>query len=746
MELRGSRAEDSIPDRPVVFLPEREAPREPLHAGETGWKILIVDDDENFQKTLLFALQNFRYQNHSIQILRATSAQEAALIFARETDIAVALLDVVMETDDAGLRLVRNVREILGNAETRIALVTGQPGLAPLQASVTDYDIDDYWLKTDLTADKLRGMLTTRLRDWQRLTAINRARRGLQMIVEGSNAFADSRTLAEFSTRMVMELARLLGVPEEGIVCVMEDGSGSPMNASIIAAAGGYTETRGHMLSTLENERVRDALVQCLARRQDIVLPHGLVFYFACRVDTLSCAAYVEDVASLDPTQQDLLRVFTTHINSALVNVSLISKLDRMAYFDPLVDLPNRNALLRAISALMSHACAHSHSLVLLDIDDFSGINYALGFEHGNMVLCEMARRLQGHFMPPIIVSRIHDDVFALLGPTELISEDRLAALVAGSAGDAEGRFISLAIGRLDLADFAGSAEEAMAMSSLVLKSAKRGGYGRCCRYEPQMGSETRKRLEISEALHRALEAGDITIALQPQVRLSDGKVLSAEVLARWKVGDREISPVEFIPVAEANGDILELGNQVFRQAIFASCFLASEGFPEMRLAVNVSPPQLAHEGLMRRWLSELSGAGITPGHIEIEVTESLAMQGDKGALERLSAFHQAGFPIAIDDFGTGYSSLARLRTLPIDVLKIDRAFINEIGQGGDGIIAEAILAMAIKLGLTVVAEGVETAEQAVWLKMRGCTVIQGYYYARPMTLEDFANYLRGHS
>ncbi len=735
-------ADDELP---MQFLPESD---EQTKSPESvlPWKILVVDDDAQFRHSLQFALKNFVYQDRPIQLLTASSSQEGALVFARETDIAVAMLDVVMETDDAGLRLVRNVREILGNTETRIAMVTGQPGMAPLQTVVTDYDIDDYWLKTDFTAERLRGMLTTRLREWQRLRAINQARRGLQMIVEGCNAFADARTVADFSTRVVMELTRLLGVKEEGVVCVTEDRRGSPYDACIIAAAGAFASAQGKPLSSLANAAVRDALADCLIQRRDLTLPHGLTLYLASQLDALSCAVYVEGVESLDETQQNLLRVFASHINSALVNVSLISRLDRMAYCDSLLDLPNRNALMRFLDSVMQKTADSGHSLVLLDIDDFSGISFVLGFEHGDELLRELSRRMQAQFPPPAVTARLHDDVFAVLGPSDMITEERLATLSLTGVDGLPGRFISLGAARLDLAEFHGSAQEAMAMTSMILKSAKQAGYGQFRGYEFRMSGETKRRLAISEALHLALDSGGLSIALQPQVRPADGVLVSAEVLARWTLPDGTvIAPSEFICVAEANGEIVRLGAQVFQQTVDACCQLSRLGLSQIRLAVNVSVLQLVQSGLLRGWLADLAAAGVSARNIEIEVTESVAMQGEIGILERLKAFHEVGFSVAIDDFGTGYSSLARLREMPIDVLKIDRSFINEIGGDGDGAIAETVMDMAHRLGLLVVAEGVETEQQAAWLKTRKCGLVQGYHFARPMPLEEFINFARRH-
>ncbi|MDQ7989534.1 MAG: EAL domain-containing protein [Candidatus Dactylopiibacterium sp.] len=732
-------------DDPMIFAPE-ETTTLPSSSSHT-WKVLCVDDDLSFQESIAFALRDFHYQGLPLKLIRAYSGQEAALRFANEPDIAVALLDVVMETDDAGLRLVKSVREILGNVETRIALVTGQPGMAPLGKAVTDYDIDDYWVKTDLSEERLHGLLTTRLRDWQRLTALNRARRGLRMIVEGSNAFAEARDLNAFSARVVQDLARLLSVPEEGIVCAMEHVDGTPLDARIVAAAGGFYSSLGVTLQALPHSDIRAALAQCLAERRDLAFPHGITLHFQCEMEGLRCAAYVAGVEALDPTQQDLLRVFSSNINSALVNVALISRLDKMAYLDPQLGIPNRNALVRQLTALLEHRPTVSHALVLLDIDDFSSANFALGYEYGNQILEELLARLRQQFPPPVLYARLHDDVFALLGPSELISESQLSVIDDAAQTPAARKFISFGQARLELDLFSGSAEEAMAIAALMLKSAKQKGHGQKQTYEPHMSEEAKKRFSISHALHKALENGEIEIALQPQVSLTDGAVVSAEVLARWRGSDGQfIPPATFIPIAEATGDIARIGSRVMQLSVRAAREIVDAGFPAFKLAMNVSMLQLVQAGLMRGMLGELAAAGLKPEHLEIEVTESVAMLGDQGILERLTALQQAGFSIAIDDFGTGYSSLATLRSLPVNILKIDRCFVAEIDSDREPIIVSTVLHLAQRMGLRCVAEGVETQAQADWLRQEGCELAQGYHFARPMPLDALISRLRAGS
>jgi diguanylate cyclase len=715
------------------------APEEPLRATSTdsvpprqALKVLSVDDDEAFQKNLAYALRDFRFAGQTIELLFAQSMQHGASMLAQHPDIAILLLDVVMESDDAGLRLVRAARETLGNHELRIVLVTGQPGVAPMRDTIESLDINDYWNKSELTAERLVSTLTVCIRDWQQITAINRARRGLQLIVEASDSLLYSRTLREFCDRILAYVATLLEVPCEGLVCVLDDiKRDTPMH--VIAAAGCYAKFAGHDIADLSHGNAVSAMRDSLAQRSDVRVEGGEARFIAGPDGGPDCAVFIRSPAPLTETESHLLNVFTSHAKSGLVNLSLVGRLDQIAYQDPEFLLPNRNALMRSLRSLRNAPDALPHTLLLVDIDDFSRSNLALGFDQGDQLLREVVELLRVHFPPPVQVARLHDDLFAILGASDLIHDASVAALHDGA------QRINLSIARLELKDFPGAPDDALPMASLVLKQAKSRGYRQYAAYAPGQEAETTDRYTLSRELHDGIVAGEIHIMLQPQVDLTDGRIVSAEALARWiKPDGRVIPPDQFIPVAEANGDIIALGMIVLRQAASAVRALSQcAGFP-FRVSVNVSALQLARDNLLDSLLSACADEGIAAAQLELEVTETVAMQHSGAAFAQLRRLHQAGFQIAIDDFGTGFSSLAYLRNLPSQILKIDRCFITEIGQIDDAAaIADMILRLADRLKLTTIAEGIETAAQRDWLRERGCHLGQGYYFDRPLTPDD---------
>ncbi|MBX9913990.1 MAG: EAL domain-containing protein, partial [Pseudomonadaceae bacterium] len=260
----------------------------------------------------------------------------------------------------------------------------------------------------------------------------------------------------------------------------------------------------------------------------------------------------------------------------------------------------------------------------------------------------------------------------------------------------------------------------------------------------PDMEDNTRWRLEVIHHLRQDFEAGKLAMWYQPQINLANGQVLGVEALMRWPddQGGFVQPPTTFIPLAEYSGLIIELGEWALDQACQALNQLTHAAKPVRRVAVNVSMPQLRQAGFIGKVAQAIGRHGINPATLELEITESIAMDEPKVIRRGLEALKGLGVRLAVDDFGTGYSSLSHLRDLPIDCLKIDRCFISEIHDGKGGMFAETIVAFAQKLGVSTVAEGVETAEQAGFLRGLGCSEAQGYLYAKPMPLEQLLVWL----
>ena len=722
--------------------------QEPVDGGlppdRAAFTLLSVDDDPAFQHSLRLALSDFRFNNSPLHLLTASSAAEAREVLAANPRISAILLDVVMETDDAGLQLVRTVREQLGNSEVRIVLVTGQPGMAPLGKTLQQLDISEYWLKTDLYRERLQGIVTGSLRTWREIHALARAKRGLQHIVQASNRLARARDLDGFSGQLLREVASLLEVPPEGLVCVHAGGDDLPEEAVVTAGGGSLAALKGRSLQGIDDPVVKAALLEALARRDGSDPLFGQVIYLGGDGSVPPVAMYLAMERQLDDEDRELLKVLLAHANTALVNVELAAQLDSVAYRDSLLDIPNGNALRRDLRQVLEQPGPCGQSLLVVDLGQYTDGSLALGPEQGDLLLQRMAQRLQQLYPPPCRVARLHEGTFAVLGHSSWLAFDPVDALEQ-SEDTGELPFLRVDAGRVDLDSYQGGAGGALAAGQLLVNRIRASGGHGVAEYKAEGEQEHLQRFLESRALYRAVREDRIGIAIQAQVDLHSGAVVGAETLARWTEDGKPMSPASFIAVAEASGLIVPLGRRVIELACEALQAMDAAGLPQVPLAVNVSPMQLRRREFVDELAATVARYGIEPQRLEVEITEGAVMSDYQNGREALARLRGMGFGIAVDDFGTGYSSLRYVHSLPVTRLKLDRQFTAGIGDGaGSACVAEMILALGQRLQLDIVAEGVETAEQAEWLRQRGCPSAQGYLFARPEPLAEFITRLRG--
>jgi diguanylate cyclase (GGDEF)-like protein len=386
----------------------------------------------------------------------------------------------------------------------------------------------------------------------------------------------------------------------------------------------------------------------------------------------------------------------------------------------------------------------------VLDLDRFKKVNDGLGHPAGSEVLRQAAQRLVREGRAGDTVARVGGDEFVVCAPG-LRSVDEGAGLAERLLGAfaapflVEGRevFVSASIGVALHPRDGASPEELLKHADAAMYGAKLHGRNTFqVHVAPVAGAHDRLTLEAH--LHRAIERSELTLAYQPQIDLATGETVAVEALARWT--DPELGPVgpdHFIPVAEDSGQIVALDTWVLRTACEQAQAWSDSGLPPVRMAVNVSGRHFHHGRLTETVASVLWQTELDPHRLELEVTESVAVEEEHTNRLVLEELRALGVGVAIDDFGTGYSVLSRLRYFPLDRLKIDRAFVAEVpGRAGDGAIVVAMIAMAHALGLEVVAEGVETAPQRDFLIQNGCDLGQGYLFARPLTAAAVAELL----
>ncbi|MFB2643288.1 EAL domain-containing protein [Shewanella bicestrii] len=728
----------------IIFLDEPE-PSTTLKATKAV-KILTVDDDINFQRSTAFALSTLTILGAKIELTQAFSYAEACQMVANEDDFAIALVDVVMETEDAGLRLVRGIREVLGNEKIRIILLTGQPGMAPVFNVMRDYDINDYWTKSELSADRLQTILTTNLRSYQQISNIANAKRGLQLIAESSGALYTSRNIKELSSKMLQQLAILLNLPSGGIVCVkaINDLHEFGHMHQIIGASGEFESYYGKALQQLEQQHIRIQLELCLSSKHSRIESQYTCLFFPGELAGNDYAVYLATGRLLDATETELIRVFSMNICGGLHSVSLMSQLDKIAFEDPLLKIPNRNVLIRTLDGILKEDIRDKFNLLLIDIDKFSDFNHVFGSEHGNNMLKHVANSLKDQFDASVLVSRLKDDKFAILGPKHLVSATLIEQLfVAPYQQGTSCITVNISTVTLPLELAEGDAVAAITQLNMALKKAKSLGIRQHVTYQPSK-DDVATHFELLQALQLGITQGDIHIALQPQVSLQTGEVVGVEALARWTLPNGDsVPPLRFIPIAEATGLITKLGKQLFVQSCQAMHALTEAGYPNLRIGVNLSAMQFEQEQIVNQLNADIQAAQIASDQIEIEVTESIAMQNFEVINKQLKALRNMNINVAIDDFGTGFSSLAYLSKLTFDRIKIDKSFIDNVTtDDGAAAIVDSIILLGERFKMNVIAEGVETLEQARWLKHRGCHDAQGYFYAKPMPLKELLIWL----
>lgn len=554
------------------------------------WRLMVIDDEPDVHRATTFALAGVKILGRPLQFLHAYSAAEATQLLRSEPEVAVVLLDVVMEREDAGLALVKTIRQDLQLTDLRIILRTGQPGYAPEIETIHDFDINDYKTKSELTRTKLY--------------------------------------------------------------------------ATVTAAVRAYEQIR---------------------------------------------------------------------------------KLDQLAFYDRLCSLPNRNKFIDLSDARLASAQFPSDVIGILDIDDFSEINDALGHQQGDRLLQAVADRLKLELGGQVILARLGGDTFGLMGPISVLDPLTVLDLFREPFSVQDDSMVVTAT--LGLTQYLGqgiAGRDALKDANIALKLAKKSRRGGFVMFSAQMGADIRERVRLLQALRHAVETERLFVVYQPQVNLISGKLVGVEALIRWRNEDGTfVPPDRFIPLAEASGMIVAIGDWVLRVSCHELVRLQALGMPDLRMSVNVSQIQFRHPEFLVKLNSAIVDTGINPKCLELEITESVAMDDPDFMLETLHKIRKMEISVAIDDFGTGYSSLSHLRQLPIDRLKIDRAFVTELNNAVmGGHIASMVIELGRNLNLTVIAEGIEEEAQAQTLLRMGCHEGQGYLYAKPMVATQLVEWI----
>jgi diguanylate cyclase (GGDEF)-like protein/PAS domain S-box-containing protein len=456
------------------------------------------------------------------------------------------------------------------------------------------------------------------------------------------------------------------------------------------------------------------------------------------------------------------LTINTIYDNQGKVNrrVSLFSDITerkkadaliwRQANYDTLTQLPNRRLFTDRLE--MGIKIAHRErlhlALLFIDLDRFKEVNDTLGHHVGDELLVEAAQRINSCVRESDTVARLGGDEFTVIlnelhdvSHIGLIADKIIGSLVEPFQLNNEQVFVSASVGVTVYPGDALLAEELLKNADQAMFAAKQNGRNRVNYFTKSMQESAQQRMRLICDIHQALEQNQFSVYYQPIVALTSGRIHKAEALIRWQHPERGfISPVDFIPVAEETGSIHEIGNLVFKKTVqrLREWHAAFDG--ELQISINKSPVQFLKDGGTKdNWVEHLWEQNVSPKGIVIEITEGVLLQESANIDDQLRQLRNAGIQVAIDDFGTGYSSLAYLKRFDIDYLKLDKSFVQNLEtDANDLALSEAIIVMAHKLGIRVIAEGVETEPQRAILKKIGCDYAQGYLFAKPMSAKEF--------
>jgi diguanylate cyclase (GGDEF)-like protein/PAS domain S-box-containing protein len=682
-------------------------------------RILVIDDDASALLLMRAALARAGFEVSTV------ADGERGLALFRDRPFDAVMLDVEMPGMD-GFEVCARLRQEVGE-EMPIVMVTGMDDIASIErayeAGATDFIAKP--INLALIGHRLRYLLrgSQTLRDLR--TAIDRHQAVLKAIPDLLFELdADGRYIDYHSPR-----ADMLAVPPErflgrALAEIMPEAAARVCMEALDEAAAQGTST---------------------GRQFSLRLPQGETWF------ELS----VSRKAGGEGGRPHFI-VLTRNVTE---RKEAERRIARLAYYDALTGLPNRQSFLERVDREIRRAEGDGQRLgvLFMDLDGFKHVNDTMGHSAGDLLLQRTADRLRDGLRPSDVVARgaepdrqielarLGGDEFTALivglgRPQDAMAVAQRVLQLMRRPFEISGRQVLLtaSIGIAVFPDDGADAATLLQHADTAMYLAKEVGRDNCQFYSRSLTEAAIQRLELESSLRLALERGEFTLEYQPQLEAASGRVVAVEALIRWQHPSRgTVPPADFIPLAEDTGLIVPIGRWALRAACAQAARWQRAG-RRLRVAVNLSPLQFRDPLLVRNVLDILAETGLAPQLLELEVTESAVMVDNDATMATLRALRDAGVGLALDDFGTGYSSMSQLKRMPITHLKIDRSFVRDLPDDADDLaIVRAILSMAKSLGFTVTAEGVETAEQAQLLGQTGCDWLQGRFFSWPVPASE---------
>jgi predicted signal transduction protein with EAL and GGDEF domain/CheY-like chemotaxis protein len=704
----------------------------------SAWIIAVIDDEPAVYEATQIALEGSQFEGRPIRLLYAASAAQGRRLLVETPDIACVLLDVVMETEHAGFDLVHDIREKMGNTAIRIILRTGQPGYAPPMDVIRRYDINDYKEKSELTQTRLWTAVACALRSYQQIIALERNRRGLQIVIEASSDLMRRRGLDDFACGVVTQIAAHLHVPPDGLLCVCQSTRGS--DAIVVGAAGKFAGSIDQPISTIGDPQAIKTITFALENRREITGKDDIALFITG--GEWIGAIYVKGCTEIRPLDRELLQLYCRNVSLGFENVRLFEAVSAAAFIDRVTRLPTRARLEQTVDRML--AAGRQFGILVVTIERFADYSILLGTQFGETMLRALSERL--NVTQPFLerIGCLFGNVFALildeaayLDPKQAIATIQQPLTIAGRT-----LWIGLTFGYAPAPEDEITGRDLIRRAEMALHKAQQTRVGGLITYTPEIEETQRRRILLTHELRDALDSDQVFLCYQPQIHIGSGRTIAVEALLRWNHPTRGfISPAHFIPIAEATGFISDLGKWVARRTCQDMAPLLLAGKVD-RVTINLSPVQLRNPDCLMELHAIVESEGLSPKFIEWEITESAILDSET-AIAQLRQASALGYKIALDDFGTGHSSLSMLRSMPLDVVKIDRSFLDEVSSDKRArALLQSIAEICNELGLETIAEGVETTEQLRAVQEAQIGNVQGYFFSHPHELNELGHWL----
>lgn len=683
-------------------------------------KILVVDDDLVTRKTLVKILRNSGYT-----LLEADNGNIAIDIF-NEHNPDLVLMDVIMPIMD-GYEACSRLRKFTDYQNLPILMLTG---LSDVESVDKAFDAG----ATDFITKPINwSLLEQRVRYALRATEMHKS---LQ------------RQQAKLT--QAQRIARLgyweMEIGSDDIICSLELLELLNLNTSF------NHQTISKFLKFVHPDDLEE-----FTQKFEHAIENALPFQIEHRLirqDNVEMYVQQQTEIIFDASGSPVSIIGTLQDISELKSAEAL--ISHQRYYDSLTDLPNRKQFTDRANKIITQP-EYRHEIIaicLVGIDKLKNINETLGHDIVDDIILAYTQRLKTVSIGNPFISRYLDDTFALL-ITDLKNFNQVSDLVQQITnlnnqpvwvGENELHIqtsIGLSLYPVDNDDF----DTILKGAENALNRAREGGGNQSVYYSEKMNREAHNRLEIERDMRKGLERNEFVVYYQPQIENKSGMVCGMEALVRWQHPEKGlIPPLHFIPIAEETGLIKSLGASVLRDSCIQTKKWNDAGIGKLRVGVNLSAVQMSDKGFYDEVISILKESQLPPSLLDLEITESMAVHDIDNVISILNKFQEKDITISMDDFGTGYSALNYLRQLPLDIIKIDRSFVKDIGQGDDGSIAKAVIAMSHSLGMSVIAEGVETEAQLDFMLENNCEEIQGFYYSQPLPADEFEAFVIRHN